>query len=109
MGRQKGGHTMNHYKNAVIAFFSLYTFALIQKESSQDTSNYDYIIYKVTDYLEQLELYEIEILKMRYIDACSLENIATTLGYKSHSSVSNIINKIITTLAVYEKQLAYEG
>lgn len=99
---------MKNYKNAVIAFLSLYTFVLIQKELSSDTSNYDHIIYKVTDYFEQLELYEIDILKMRYIDSFPLESIATKLGYKSHSSISNIINKSITKLALYERQLIFE-
>lgn len=96
---------MKNYKNAVIAFLNLYKYALIQKELSSDTSNYDHILYKVTEYFRQIELYEVEILKMRYIDSYSLEKIAINLGYKSHSSVSNIINKSIAKLAVYEKQL----
>lgn len=78
---------MKNYKNAVIAFLSLYTFALIQKELSSDTSNYDHIIYKVTDYFEQLELYEIDILKMRYIDSFPLESIVECQPFSGHSSI----------------------
>ncbi|MDE8133647.1 hypothetical protein PT114_08780 [Erysipelothrix rhusiopathiae] len=96
---------MDNYKNAVVSFLSLYKFAKLKKQLDKNPSNYDYIIYKVEDYFEQLELYEIEVLELRYIENYSLEKIANALNYKSHSSVSSIINKNLLKLATYEKQL----
>lgn len=96
---------MDNYKNAIIAFLSLYKFAKLKKQLDKNLSNYDYIIYKVEDYFEQLELYEIEILKLRYNENYSLEKIASVFNYKSHSSVSSIINKSLLKLSIYEKQL----
>ena len=96
---------MDNYKNAVVAFLSLYKFATLKKELDQNFSNYDYIIYKVEDYFKQLDLYEVEILELRYIENYSLEKIATAFNYRSHSSVSTIINKSLLKLATYEKQL----
>lgn len=96
---------MDNYKNAVVAFLSLYKFATLKKELDQNLSKYEYIIYKVEDYFKQLDLYEVKILKLRYIENYPLEKIATTFNYKSHSSVSTIINKSLLKLATYEKQL----
>lgn len=99
---------MDNYETAVIAFLGLYRFAKIKNINVNPTDNvdyYTYIIKKVHNYLKQLEPFEVKILTQRYFHDKSLNQIAISMHYKSHSSVSRILSLVIKKLAQYEANL----
>lgn len=90
---------MKNCKAAVIGFLSMYTFCLAHIDYNDE---YILVIDKVSDYFSILEDFEVDILSRRYIKNNSLNKITLDLGYKSHSSVSSILDSTLDKLVTYE-------
>ena len=73
---------------------------------SEELNSYVYINKKITYWMEQLYCDEVDILKRRFINHEKLENIAISLGYKNHSSISKKIDNAIQKIYILEKEIS---